>query len=211
MKSTVLFAIAAAIPGIFLAQSTGSSSVAVIDFERAVEETPAGKDAITKLNAFGTEQRAAIDKKQKEADDLQTRLRVQDRELSETARAQLTKDLKDAETALHTMTDSAQQKFQQMEQTLLVPVQQKTMDAVKAYATEHSVKIVLDTSTLQNGIVYWHDTADITTEIIRRIALNIANPHPQKDAAAKLIERLRTRPWAVPAPTVEEANSALHR
>ena len=42
--------------------------------------------------------------------------------------------------------------------------------AVTAYAAEHSLKIVLDASVLQSGIVYFHDTADITTEIIRRIA-----------------------------------------
>ncbi len=71
-----------------------------------------------------------------------------------------------------------------MRQELLVPVQQKTQMAVSAYAAEHSLKIVLDASALQDGLVYVHDTADITTEIIRRIASDLQTPR-QQDASLR--------------------------
>jgi Skp family chaperone for outer membrane proteins len=172
---------------------TGSSSVAVIDFDRAVAETPAGKEAITKLTALGNEQRSLIEKKQSEAEDLQNRLRAQDRVLSEAARAQLARELETAQSAIQTMGEDAQQKIEKMEQELLVPVQQKTATAVRAYAAEHSYKIVFDASTLRGGLVYVHDTADITTEIIRRIAENIERPVQEKGLADKLVERLVNR------------------
>jgi Skp family chaperone for outer membrane proteins len=210
MKSTLLFAIAATIPGVFLMQSTGSSSVAVIDFDRAVAETTAGADAIKQLNAFETEQSAEIQKKQKEAEDLQNKLRVQDRALSDAARNELTKSLQEAQSAVQTMSKDAQQKIQQKAEQLLVPVQQKTMDAVRTYAAQNSVKIVLDAAVLQNGLLYVHDTADITTEIIRRIGANIENPQPQKDAAARFIEQFRNKPWAL-RPAAGEADSLAHR
>ena len=211
MKSTVLFALSATIPGLFLMQSTGTSSVVVVDFDRAVAETPAGKDAITKLNAFGNEQRDAIQKKQKEADDLQNRLRTQDRALSEATRGQLVRDLQAAQSAVQTLTDNADKKLHEMEQQLLVPIQQKTQDAVNSYATENSVKIVLDRSTLQNGLVYVHDTADITTEIIRRIAGNIENPQQPKDGVAKFIDKIRNRPWTTSAPVQAAEEASSHR
>src|SRR5215467_6065532 len=108
MKTTLLLAIATLVPGLFLMQASGGSSVAVIDFERAVAEAPGGKDAIQKLNAFSSEQMTAINKKQEEADALANRLRAQDRALSEAARTQLNKDLQSAEASVQTMADEAQ-------------------------------------------------------------------------------------------------------
>src|SRR5437667_10035884 len=94
MKTT-LFAVAATlVPGIFLMQASGGSTVAVIDFERAVNDAPGGKDAITKISTYRNEQLTAITAKQKEAEDIENRLRLQERTLSEAARTQLTQKLK---------------------------------------------------------------------------------------------------------------------
>jgi Skp family chaperone for outer membrane proteins len=193
MKTTVLLAIATLIPSVFLMQASGGSSVAVIDFERAVSEAPGGKDALNKLNTFRNEQATAIEKKQKEADDLANRLRTQDRALNAEARTQLTKDLQTAQTSLQAMADDAQKKLGQMQQELLVPISQKTAMAVSTYANEHSLKIVLDASALQNGLVYVHDTADITTEIIRRIASDLQN-HRDLNASNKS-DKFLNRTW----------------
>lgn len=192
MKTSVLVAIVTLIPGTFLMQANGGSPVAVIDFERAVSEAPGGKDALDKLNAFANDQRTAITKKQQEADDLANKLRTQDRALSEAARTQLSKDLQTAETSVQTMADSAQTKLAQMRTELLSPIEQKTAMAVSAYATEHSLKIVLDASSLQNGLVYVNDTADITSEIIRRIASDLEN---HREHASVGSDRVLNRQW----------------
>jgi len=193
MKTTVLLAMATLIPSVFLMQASGGSSVAVIDFERAVSEAPGGRDALDKLNTFRNEQMTAIEKKQKEADDLANRLQTQDRALSPTARTQLTKDLETAQTSVQTMADDAQKKLGQMQQELLAPISQKTAMTVSAYANEHSVKIVLDASALQNGLVYVHDTADITTEIIRRIASDLENHRDL--SASNRSDKFLNRTW----------------
>lgn len=192
MKTTVLVAIATLIPGMFLMQANGGSPVAVIDLERAVSEAPGGKDALDKLNKFANDQRTAIAKKQQEADDIANKLRTQDRGLNEATRTQLNKDLQTAEASVQTMADSAQTQLAQMRTELLSPIEQKTAMAVSAYASEHSVKIVLDASTLQNGLVYVHDTADITSEIIRRIASDLEN---HREHAGVDPEKLLNRPW----------------
>src|SRR5438093_8122671 len=205
MKTTVLLAMATLVPSVFLMQASGGSSVAVIDFERAVSEAPGSRDALDKLNTFRNEQMTAIEKKQKEADDLANRLRTQDRALSPTARTQLTKDLETAQTSVQTMADDAQKKLGQMQQELLAPISQKTAMTVSAYANEHSLKIVLDASALQNGLVYVHDTADITSEIIRRIAHDLQAPgqldaslgprQDKKTLSERLNQRLLARTW----------------
>jgi Skp family chaperone for outer membrane proteins len=192
MKTTVLLAIATLVPGVFLMQASGGSSVAVVDFARAVSEAPGGKDALNKLNAFSNDQMTAIAKKQQEADQLANRLRTQERALSVETRAQLNKDLQTAETSAETMANEAQKKLDQMRQELLTPIEQKTAMAVSSYAAEHSVKIVLDASALQNGLVYVHDTADITTEIIRRIASDLEN---HREHASLQSGRFLNRNW----------------
>lgn len=192
MKSFVLLAAATLVPGMFLMQASGGSSVAVIDFERAVSEAPGGKDALDKLNSFAKDQSTAIAKKQQEADDMANRLRTQDRALSEAARTQLNKDLQAAEVSIQASTDNAQKQLTQMRQELLAPIEQRTAMAVSAYANEHSVKIVLDASQLGAGLVYVHDTADITTEIIRRIATDLEN---HREHASLQNDRLLKRNW----------------
>ena len=94
MRRSVFVGMAALVPGMFLMQASGGSSVAVIDFEPAVNEAPGGKEALNKLNTFRNEQLTAIEKKRQEADDLATRLQTQSRTLSEATRTQLTKDCK---------------------------------------------------------------------------------------------------------------------
>jgi Skp family chaperone for outer membrane proteins len=175
-------------------QSTGSSSVAVVDVDRAVEET-AGKAALAQINEFAAQQKDAIDKKAKEAEALETRLRVQDRALSTAARDQLAKNLADAQAAVEKMSDEAQKKLDEMSQNLLGPAQQKTIEAINNYANQNSIKVVFDRSILRNGLVYVNDTADITTEIIRRIAANLENPNQNKDAAAHLQAQIGHRQW----------------
>jgi len=166
-------AVATLVPGMFLMQASGGTAVAVVDFQRAIAETPEGKAAIAKLTTFGNEQQTAINKKIKEADDLETRIKAQDSLRSEAARSQLARDLDAARASIQSMGQDAQEKMDQMEAQFLRPVQVKAATAIRGYASEHGLKIVLDASVLQDGLFYVHDTADITTEIIRRIAADI--------------------------------------
>jgi Skp family chaperone for outer membrane proteins len=194
MKVRALFALAAVVPGMFLVQASGGATVAVVNFQRAVLETPEGKSAISKLTAFGTEQQTAINEKIKAAEELQNQIRTQRGVRSDAAIDQLTRDLDAVRANIQTMGEDAQRKFDQMEEQLLRPVQERTATAVRGYASEHGLKIVLDASVLRDGFVYVHDTADITSEIIRRIATDLNRPEGQHAALAetpqqKIIQR----------------------
>jgi Skp family chaperone for outer membrane proteins len=196
MKVKTLLAIAALIPGMFLVQASGGATIAVVDFRRAIAETPDGKSAITKLNEYGAEQEAAITQKVKEANDLESQIRAQNGVRSDAARAQLQRDLDTARANIQTMGEDAQNKFEQLQEQLLKPVQLRTATAVRGYATEHGLKIVLDASVLQDGLFYVHDTADITSEIIRRIASDLnrpAEPHASLDETPQ--EKILHRTW----------------
>ena len=198
MRTRGFWAIATLVPGLFLMQSSGTMAVAVVDFDRAVASMPEGKEAMTKLKTFGDEQTTAIQKKVKEANDLEDRLRSQQRVLSAEARDQMTRELDTARTAVETMQAEAQKKFSEMQTQLLGPVEQKTAAAVSAYAAERGVKIVFDASRLGDALVYAHDTADITTEIIRRIAANQDKPGRTLDASERFQQQLQHRKFIDP-------------
>ncbi|PYS38330.1 MAG: hypothetical protein DMG14_18090, partial [Acidobacteria bacterium] len=149
VKTSLVLALATLVPGMFLMQANGGPVVAVIDFERAISEAPGGKDAITKITIFRNEQLAAITAKQREADEIENRLRVQDRALTPDARTQLSRNLDTTRTSIQSMGEDAQRKIAEMQQQLIAPIEQKTAMAVTAYAAEHGVKIVLDASSLQ--------------------------------------------------------------
>src|SRR5262245_56090745 len=72
------------------------------------ERSARGQEAINKITAFQNEQIAAITGKQKEATDLETRLRNQERALSEATRTQLTKNLETTRWNIQTMQEEAQ-------------------------------------------------------------------------------------------------------
>jgi len=191
-----LMAVAAFVPGMFLVQASGGTAVAVVDFHRAVAETPEGKTAISKLTTFGQEQQTAIEQKVKEATDLENRIRTQEGARSEAALTQMNRDLATARATIQTMEQDAQTRFDKMGDELLGPIQTKAATAIRSYAAERGYKIVLDASVLQEGLFYVHDTADITSEIVRRIASDLNSSDSKlAEKVPTFEERLIRRTW----------------
>jgi Skp family chaperone for outer membrane proteins len=148
------------------------------------------------MSAFETEQRTAISQKIKEADELEAQILAQNAVRSEAARTQMTRDLNAARASIQTMGESAQNKLDEMDQQLLRPVQLRTVTAVRGYAAEHGLKIVLDASVLQDGLFYVHDTADITSEIIRRIASDLNKSEEQHASFETPRQKILHRTWS---------------
>jgi Skp family chaperone for outer membrane proteins len=213
MNMKHMLAAAVLVPGMFAIQSTGNVSVAVVNFDRAVAETAEGKAAISKLTQFGTERRTAIESRIKQAEDMADRLRTQGRIMSESARDQLTKDLETAQTEIDGLREDAQNKIEQMREQLLAPVEQKTARTVSAYAIERGFRVVLDSSALGDGLVYVHDTADITTEIMRRLVADMRKSTPSGPLFGGLqkpdknMARVFHRQWLDVSPAARESDN----
>lgn len=180
-------------PMIALAQST--PKIAVVNFERAVVESVEGKKAAAKFNALVEEYRKKIEGKQKELDDMETRLRTQERALSETARADLTRNIQRGQTDLTRMNEDAQRELDGSRQELLRPISDIAAKILEAYAGEQAYTVIFDLSNPQTNIVYASDTLDVTTELIRRIDAAMAQAAP---AAAQPAQP--ARPASSPAP-----------
>src|SRR5215475_2525815 len=150
------------------AAAPGAGRVAVVDFQRAVTENAEGKKAQEKFMGELNKRQKDFEDKQKTMSDAQTKLQTGDKALSETAKADLAKQIDKLNTELQRMNDDAQKDLGDLQQQLFRPIAEKTQDVLKSYSNENGFAVVFDISQ-GNTILYWQDVADITTEIIRRV------------------------------------------
>jgi Skp family chaperone for outer membrane proteins len=192
MKNTILVvAIGLLLPAGLFAQAPAAAAaagrVAVVDFQRAVTENSEGKKAQEKFVAELNKRQKDFEDKQKTLADAQTKLQTGDKALSDTAKADLAKQIDKLNTELQRLNDDAQKDLGDLQQQLFRPIAERAQDAVKSYSTENGFAVVFDVSSQASNIIYRDDIADITTEIIRRI-------DAAKPAAAPAAPRKPTNP-----------------
>jgi hypothetical protein len=98
-----------------------------------------------------------------------------------------------------------------MRQQLLAPVEERTARTISTYANERGFKVVLDASALRDGLAYVHDTADITTEIMRRLVADMRKSDPSGTRIGglpkpdKTMERVFQRDGLMETPIFQKA------
>lgn len=185
----------------------GASKIAVIDFERAVTGTAEGKKAAEQFQGEITKRQTAMQAKNKEGQDIQTKLQTQDKVLSEAQKADYSKRLEALQTELTRDNEDAQRELGDMQQKLFAPIADRVKQAIDAYAAENGFGVVLDTSSQYNNIMHFSDVADITTEIIRRVdstAPKTATPPARTSPATRPSTPSTTAPKP-PAPSADPA------
>jgi outer membrane protein len=186
-KMTLVLLIGFLLPAAVFAQAPaaapGAGRVAVVDFQKAVTENAEGKKAQEKFVAELNKRQKEFEDKQKALADAQTKLQNGDKALSADTKADLSKQIDKMNTDLQRMNDDAQKDLGDLQQQLFRPIAEKAQDAVKSYATENGFGVVFDESSQASSIIYVHDLADITTEIIRRMDAS-ASKGPAAPAAA---------------------------
>jgi outer membrane protein len=178
---TLLVMISLLIPAALFAQTPAAAGkVAVIDFQGALAGNTMGKQAQEKLAAEVNKRQSDMEKTQKSMEDAQNKLRTQANVLSDTAKADLTRDIDRMNTELQRKNDDAQKELQDLQQQLIQPIAERLQVIIDAYAKEMGYSVVLEAM----SIVWRSETADITTEIIRRFdAAMAATPKPAAPAA----------------------------
>jgi outer membrane protein len=171
----------------------GAGRVAVVDLQKAITENAEGKKMQEKFLAEFQKKQQEFDAKQKALNEAQTKLQSGDKAMSETAKADLAKQIDKMNTELQRLNDDAQKELPELQQTLFRPIAEKAQEVLKAYSTENGFAVVFDVGSQASSIVYVQDVADITTEIIRRI-----DAAPSKPAAATPTKPA-TSPAAPPA------------
>src|SRR6266700_2780096 len=113
-----------------------TSRIAVVDFEKAVIESAEGKKSSDKFNATLQSKQADGEKRQKELEDAQKKLQTQERTLSETAKANLQKDIDRRTTEMQRFSEDTQKEMQSIRDELLRPIAEKASALLNQLAAE---------------------------------------------------------------------------
>jgi outer membrane protein len=195
-KLSLVVLIGLLLPAALLAQAPaagapGAGRVAVVDFQKAITENAEGKKAQERFMAELNKRQKEFEDKQKALADTQTKLQNGDKALSDTAKADLAKQIDKYNTELQRMNDDAQKELGDLQQQLFRPIAEKAQEAVSSYSNENGFAVVFDRSSQASSLIYVQDVADITTEIIRRMDA-IAAKAPA--AAPKAAEPAKPKP-----------------
>ena len=166
------------------AASAGAGRVAVVDFQKAVVENAEGKKAQERFMAEVNKRQKDFEGKQKSLTDAQTKLQNQAQVLTDTVKADLSRQIDKLNTELQRMNDDAQKDLGDLQQQLFRPIMEQTQKVLQAYSAENGFAVVFDVSSQANSIIYVQDVADITTEIIRRVDATVAKAPAAAPAAA---------------------------
>ncbi len=165
------------------ATGTPGNRIAVMDFNRAITETTDGKKAADQIMATMTTKQTEFEKEQKALEELETRLRTQTTVLSETVRADITRQITEKQTTLTRLNEDAQRVYVELQEKHFSPIALVVNKVVETYATEMGLALVLDNATQPTNIIYSDPVGDITSEIIRRANAEFAKA-PAAPAAA---------------------------
>ena len=161
-----------------------TSRVAVVDFEKAIVESVEGKKSSDKFNGTLQAKQAEGEKRQKELEDAQRKLQTQERTLSDTAKANLQKDIERRTTELQRYNEDTQKELQSLRDELLRPIAERASAILNAMAVEQGFTLIVDVSNPQNNVVWFNPKNDITAELTKRIDAELARTSEAKPAGS---------------------------
>lgn len=163
---------AAAIPGSSSLEamqvgSTPAPRIAVIDTERIVSTSKAGRAVQSALEQFTRQVQTDIEGKQREFKDLQSKLA----EAQGTGNAAEAKTLQDAlqakETEVRRRQDDANREYKKKSEEGLARIEASVMPVINAVSKEGGYNLVF--RKFESGLIYADDAMDITNVVIARL------------------------------------------
>jgi outer membrane protein len=139
---------------------------AVVDVQAIAQNSVAGKDASKKLNDLQAKKMADLQDKNKQLTALQTKKETGGAVLSESARAQLDKDIDRLQRDIQFAQSNAQAEMQDLNNELQGEFTKKLAPIIEEIAKEKGLYLVF---TADSGFAYVHPGLNISDEVIKRL------------------------------------------
>ena len=153
------------------------AKIAYVDLQRVAQGSAEGKAAAAKLEELKKQKTAELTEKNKALEGLRTKLQQGGTVLSDSARAQLEKDIDKQTREIQFLQQSAQAEFEQLEGELNQEFQRKLNPILDQVSKEKGLHMLF--SIRDNGAV-WADTGlDLSDEIVKRFDA-VAKTPPKK-------------------------------
>ena len=164
-KFLVSMAVAAlAIPA--LAQSSAPARVAVIDVNKVLSSSAAGKTAAAKLKQLQEDKMARAQKLDDEIKTLDNDINTKKISLSEEKLADMTKQLSDKKIAMQRFAQDADRELGEARDRVMAELNQKIMPVVDQIGKEMGLAAIFNK--FESGLIYASEAIDITDVVIKR-------------------------------------------
>ncbi len=159
---TVLFLVAISVATSGMAQV----NIAIIDIQRVVTDSDAGKEALGRLQKLQDAKIAEGRAIQENMDALREQLSKQRFTLTEAKVAELSKQIEDRGIEMQRFQDDAQRELDEARRTALGGLEERILPVIDQVGKERNMTLIFNK--FQAGLVYADESVDITDEVIRR-------------------------------------------
>lgn len=148
-----------------------------IDIQLIASNSAEGRTAAQRIKDWDTKKTSELQAKNKQAQDIQTKLQQSGGVLSEAARSQSEKELQKLQRDLQAMQEDAQQERQDLTAKLQADFQEKLNPIIEQIATEKNLHAVF--SVRDAGIIWAYSGVDLSAEVLKRLDAS-TKPAPKK-------------------------------
>lgn len=166
MKKFLVTIALAALAAPMFAQNAAPQRVAVIDYQKVLLTSVAGKATSEKFKKLVEDREAQGQKLQGEIKKLEDDINGKKMSLSEEKLSDMQKQLSDKRIALQRYGQDAQRELEEAEDREMAALQSKVLPVITAIGKEMGLAAVF--SKFQSGLLYASDAIDITDTVIKR-------------------------------------------
>lgn len=140
--------------------------VAVIDVQRLVTDSVAGKEALAKLKKLQEDKIGEGKAKQDEIEQLRKKLNEGRLSLADDKIAELEKQLEEKVTGLRRFQEDAEREFNKSREATFGEIERRVFPVIEQVGKEGGYTFIFNK--FQSGLLYADDAADITNQIIQK-------------------------------------------
>jgi len=151
----------------------GTLRIAVIDTEKILLSSVAGKKAIGELKKIQEQKEAELRGKQQEIKELEDKIAQGRLSLAQDKLAEMQKALEDKEISLRRSSDDATRDLNKKKDDLLGSIDEKVMPVINQIGKEQGYTMIF--RKFESGLIYADEAIDITASVIQRLDAAAAN------------------------------------
>ena len=148
------------------AQAAAGSRIAIIDVQRLVTDSVAGKGALAKLKKLQEEKLAEGKAKSEEIDALRKRLNEGRLSLADDRIAELEKQLEEKITGARRFQEDAEKEFNKSRESQFGEIERRVFPVIEQFGKENGYSFIFNK--FQSGLLFAVDGSDVTDQIIQR-------------------------------------------
>lgn len=175
----LLFGILAAVI-LFSAPAVGADTdaIAVIDFQKILETSSAGKAAQAKINAEGRKMESDLKGKGDEIKELEKKLELERMVLSKEAREEKQREVRIKINDFKSLQAKYRSDLKKLETNVIDKMQEDVFNLVDGIAKKNSYLLVLEKRA--GGVIFSKETMDITAQVIEQYDKKVAKETKSK-------------------------------